>query len=185
MTSSMKITTYGGVIFLLLTAAFSILGRLIKNFWMDDVYFVAPILAASFFMMSKLVSLRRKGQLSIRLTMRAILSAIGIFICIFFLGSFVDIIFASEFFFLFNPSLLSIVFVVFRVSERSWLYAGLSQFLGCFIVLFVFIVFLRPTGEAWMAVPMLLIYAFVGFCLGAFIGFIKDSMYIWMRQSDA
>lgn len=177
MKDALKTTIYGGMLFFVSLATFVKLGQSFEYFWLDIIFFVVPAIVSFFFIVSRLLSMRREGRFSILSITRCVLLGMGIFVCLFFLVMTVRSSLDSEMFLLFNPSLLSILFVVSRVRERSWLCAGLSQSLGICIVLLVFILFLRPRGEAWMVVPILLAYALVGFCFGACVGFLKDCIY--------
>lgn len=155
--------------------------RTIMTFFHDGsavtLIWLYPVILSFLFIISRALARR----FSLR---RTLLAGLAIFTA-FFIGEILVfiLIHESEFLFIFTPMAASILYVAFRAEKYSWLYIGLSQIVGCLIIVAVLLGLLHGGSE--MEAMFVIGLTIIGLVVGIGIGLLKDAVLFIKGRTEA
>ncbi len=169
---NLLITSIGALLYVLLYLG-------IRPIWMAGVQpltfflfhqFIYPLALFFSLTVSEILVL---NKFSIRWVLKILLTGLFIFAIYYVANKLLALsTHESEFPFICNPILASILFVIFKIQKYSWLYVILSLIIGCFIIVVTLGIFQQGGGE--LEVGMIFIFTVLGIILGIVAGLLKD-----------
>mgnify|MGYP001572713528 CR=1 FL=1 len=171
-----KIALYGGILFSVFYFVSTLTLLILEASSMIILIPLTPAITGLLFVVLNLMSFRHaKISTPWKFILRTVLSGLGIFACLFLINIAMAVLLReSEVFLVISITLPTSLFVIFKLQRRSWLYAGMSQSIGSFIVVLVLFLFFR--GGAEMEAIFVASYIIIGFFFGVIVGLVKASV---------